>query len=80
MDGKFSKTAITFEERAVRRNSFRLSTISMASIKRRMNEGNRRWTPRAVPSSVHTLVWVPNKVPTLVHLKINFFHIRIRLA
>jgi hypothetical protein len=50
MGRKFSKMAITFQGRAVSPNPFRLFTISMPSIKRRMNEGNRDWAPRAVPS------------------------------
>jgi hypothetical protein len=50
MARKLSKTAITFEGRAMGKNPFRLFTTSIYSIKWDMNESKRRVSPEKVPS------------------------------
>ncbi len=48
---KKRKITITFGERGLSANPFRLYTISIFSTDWHVNEGNRRGTPRTVPSS-----------------------------
>ncbi len=51
--GKNKNLALTFQERAVGTNSFRVFTISIPSNKWPMSEGNRRWASRAVSSLIN---------------------------